>query len=69
MIDDCYVIKFIKEKTCIMLTKNDEYIDSIFFSGCDYEYGNLTMQNVEIEASKLAAIHDVDEYLLDITRF
>lgn len=58
-------IKLIRKSACIMLTKNNEYIDSIFFNRYDFDSGNVSKDQIRFEASKLAATNNVNEYVFD----
>lgn len=58
-------IKVIKETACVMLTKEDEYVDSVFLNKYDFDNGNVTMEEIKEEANKLASVNNVDIYVFD----
>lgn len=64
-----YEIKFVKETAAIILTKDGEYIDSVFLNKYEYDHGLLAIDHVKFEVSKLASIHNVEEYILNIEEF
>lgn len=64
-----YKIKFIRGTTCLMLTKNNIYIDSLFIKEYDYIYGNLTLKDIEKEARELLKRHKLQNCVIDLSAF
>lgn len=62
-----YKIKVTMETRCISLSNEEELIDYMFFDSVNFD--RMTISDIEFQASKLAAVNDVDVYELDTTEF
>lgn len=61
-----YKITLIKETACLMLTKGEEYVDSVFLNLHDLEGGHIEAEQVQEEVDNLAILNGVKEYTFTI---